>query len=90
MNDLSYRRATDLMEAQLGDELVALEPQRGECFGFNAVATSVWRELEKPKTFRQLRDVLLSEYEVGGEQCTRELQQLLDELSLKGLVSTAP
>ena len=82
-----YERLADLMEAELGDELVALDPDGGKCFGFNNVATSVWRHLEEPKTFDQLRDALLEEYDVDQEQCTRELKELLDDLSEKGLVA---
>jgi hypothetical protein len=74
------------MEADLGDELVALDPNAGECFGFNSVATSVWRQLEEPKNFSQLRDALLDEFEVSPEQCTGELNDLLDDLAAKGLV----
>jgi Coenzyme PQQ synthesis protein D (PqqD) len=83
-----YRRAAELMEAELGDELVALDPNAGDCFGFNNVATSVWRQLEVPKSFSQLRDALLEEYEVEPEQCSRELKELLDDLAAKGLVAT--
>jgi hypothetical protein len=82
-----YKRAIDLMEAELGDELVALEPNAGECFGFNSVATSVWRALENPKSFEQLRDTLLDEYEIGEQQCSQELKALLDDLAQKGLVA---
>ena len=84
-----YKRAINLMEAELGDELVALDPNAGECFGFNSVATSVWRQLEEPRSFEQLRDALLDEYEVDRGQCARELQELLDDLRTKGLVVTA-
>lgn len=84
-----YKRAIDLMEARLGDELVALEPNAGECFGFNSVATSVWRELQTPKSFEQLRTALLDEYEIGEDQCSMELQELLDDLAAKGLVAAA-
>lgn len=77
------------MEAELGEELVALDPKAGECFGFNNVATSVWRELESPKTFEQLRNALLDQYEVGSDQCSLELRQLLDDLTTKGLVISA-
>ena len=84
-----YRRAVDLMEAELGDEIVALDPNIGECFGFNSVASSVWRELAQPRTFDQLRDALLGEYDVEREQCARELRDLLDDLSSKGLVAIA-
>ena len=89
MSQQSYRRATDLMEANLGDELVALDPKGGECFGFNSVATSVWRELRQPKSFDELREVLLGEYDVDPEQCTRELREPLDDLFAKGLVKSA-
>jgi hypothetical protein len=78
------------MEAELGDELVALDANAGNCFGFNSVATSVWRNLEQPKTFEQLRDALLDEYQVEPEQCARELNELLQDLSQKGLVTVAP
>jgi hypothetical protein len=76
------------MEAELGDELVALDPTAGECFGFNSVAASVWRELREPKSFDQLRDALLKEYDVDRERCTSELKQLLDDLCAKGLLRT--
>ncbi len=89
MTETVYRRAIDLMEAELGDELVALDPKAGECFGFNSVATSIWRELKTPKNFQQLRDALLEEYEIGEDQCSLELQGLIDELIAKGLVVKA-
>jgi hypothetical protein len=82
-----YQRATELMEAELGDELVALAPDRGECFGFNSVATFVWQRLKEPRSLADLRDALLDEYDVDAEQCTRELKDLLDDLQTKGLVS---
>jgi hypothetical protein len=81
-----YRRSIELMEAELGDELVALDPAAGECFGFNSVATSVWRELAEPKSFEQLRDALLQEYEVGPDQCSAELKALLQDLTQRGFV----
>ena len=89
MSSATYRRAADLMEAELGDELVALDPDGGLCFGFNSVAASVWRHLEQPKTFEQLRDALIDEYDVEPDQCARELSELLAELAEKGLVAEA-
>ena len=84
-----YRRAMDLMEAEFGDELVALDPNAGECFGFNSVAASVWRNLAEPTSFEDLRDALLEEYEVEADQCTIELRELLGDLLSKGLVAKA-
>ena len=86
MTDPVYHRSKELLEAAVGDELVGLEPDAGKCFGFNEVATSVWRSLEQPKSFDQLRDLLVGEYDVEEEQCSVELSQLLDELVAKGLI----
>lgn len=77
------------MEAELGDELVALDPAAGQCFGFNNVATSVWRQLEQPKDLNQLRDALAAEYDVEPERCERELKDLLDDLCEKRLIVLA-
>lgn len=77
------------MEAELGDELVALDPAAGQCFGFNNVATSVWRQLEQPKDLNQLKDALAAEYDVEPERCERELKDLLDDLCEKRLIVLA-
>ncbi|MDQ3144957.1 MAG: PqqD family protein [Pseudomonadota bacterium] len=86
MTGTIYERNADLLEAGLGDELVALDAQGGQCFGFNATAASVWRLLETPASFDALRDSLREEYEVGEEECTADLQALLDDLIARGLV----
>lgn len=84
-----YKRAVNLLEADVGDDLVALDPAAGSCFGFNSVATSVWRQLDEPKTFEQLKQALLDQYEVDADQCARELKELLDTMTDQGLVTTA-
>jgi hypothetical protein len=76
----AYRRKANLLEAEVGDDLVALEPTAGNCFGMNAVAKHVWRQLEQPRSFGELKSDLLAEFEVSDEQCTSELHELLEEM----------
>jgi len=85
--DRVYQRAVELLEADIGDELVALEPRAGLCFGFNPVATSVWQHLDAPRSFDEIKARLLAEYEVNEQQCTAELEVLLSHLLEKGLIS---
>ena len=85
-----YERAIELLEAELGDEILTLDPQDGQCFGFNAVAASVWRRLAQPADFDQLRQSLIGEYDVSAEQCTEELRELMRVLVDRGLVRYAP
>jgi len=84
-----YRRAVELLEADISDEMVALEPTKGSCFGFNPVAKDVWRKLERPRTFAQLRSELVAEYDVSDEQCTEELRALLDTMTRAKLIESA-
>jgi len=81
-----YERSAQLLEAELGQELLALDPQQGLCFGFNEVAAEVWRLLATPRSVGELQSDLLDRFEVGSEQCGAELQQLLDDLEARGLV----
>lgn len=85
MTDIYYRK-TELLEAELGAEIVALDADSGICFGFNEVASTVWRLLEKPRSSDEIRRALEDEYDVGSEQCRSELSELLDELVEKGVV----
>jgi coenzyme PQQ synthesis protein D (PqqD) len=86
MSNIVYERATELLEADLGAELMALDVEAGTCFGFNSVATDVWRRLASPASFAELKDALLSEYEVSAEQCSSELRDLMANMIEMGLV----
>jgi hypothetical protein len=81
-----YQRSVELLEADLNDELVALEPERGACFGFNAVAKDVWRKLAQPRSFDELQSELLAEYDVSDSDCARDLRELLDQMTNAKLI----
>lgn len=87
MAGLRYRRALDLMEAEIGNELVALDPHLGSCFGFNSVATRVWGALAQPQDVEALEKILSEEYDVDPEVCSRELAVLLKDMDAKGLIT---
>ena len=82
----TYRRKSEVLETEIGDELVTLDVVGGDCFGFNSVAKTVWQCLAGPRSFDQLRDALLAEYDVESERCTMELRELLDDLASRGLI----
>ena len=86
MDDAIYERAMDLLEADLQGEMVALDPNGGQCFGFNEVATSVWRLLESPRSLAELTVALGEEYEIDEQRCRAELAELLDDLCGRGLI----
>lgn len=88
MASIRYVRAKELLEAKLGDELVALDVEGGHCFGFNAVAADIWQLLDRPIAFDALHHALTGQYDVDAGECRAELRSCLADLEAKGLVRT--
>ena len=80
----TYERCAELLEAELGDDIVGLEISRGECFGFNSVAAEVWRRL--PASASTIRQELERDYDVDAAQCEADVQAVLDQMVEMGLV----
>ena len=76
------------MEAELGDELVGLEPDGGDCFGFNSVAKRVWQLLAVPRSSEQLASALMDEFEVNPIECTDGLNEILKDLTNLKLITS--
>lgn len=57
----------------------------GIAYGLNPVGRRIWELIQQPITIRQVRDILLQEYDVEPERCTQELLELLEELVARGL-----
>jgi hypothetical protein len=88
--EMRYRRATELMEAELGDELVALDEQRGVCFGFSSTATDIWRLLQAPRTIEELLVILTQDYDVDEATCREDVTSCLGQMMENGLVEAEP
>jgi len=85
---IRYVKAKDLLEAELGEELVALDTVGGNCFGFNSVAADIWRLLDEPRDFESLHQALTDQYDVDASECAAELRASLANLESEGLVRT--
>ena len=66
-------------------ELVALDLERGECFGMDRVGTKIWEMTASPISFDAMITRLAMEYEVDREDCARDLLPFLAELADAGL-----
>ena len=52
----------------------------GVYYGLNSVGSRVWELLQEPRLVRDIRDILLDEYDVNEDLCTMELVDLLERL----------
>jgi hypothetical protein len=67
-------------------ELLILHTASGTYFGLNPVGKRVWSLIHEPRRAGDIRDVLLNEYHVDRETCTRHLLALLEKLASKRLI----
>jgi hypothetical protein len=68
------------ISCSLANEVVVLHLEDGVYYGLNPVASRVWELVQQPRTVEEVRNTLLSEYEIEEPACTRDLLALLDQL----------
>lgn len=70
----------------LDEDVVILNLKNGVYYGLNPVGGRVWSLIQEPRVVAEMRGILLEEYDVDPERCTRELLALLQELETRGLI----
>jgi hypothetical protein len=86
--DAAIVAATDQISCNLSGEAVILNLRTGVYFGLNPVGARVWELLQQPRTVSELRDLIVSEFDVDALRCEHDLQALVEELASRGLVQT--
>jgi hypothetical protein len=78
--------AEDQVFSDLGDEIAILDLKGGTYYGLDAVGARIWNLIQRPRTVREIQEVLVSEYDVDPDRCARDLIALLRRLAEEGLI----
>jgi hypothetical protein len=78
--------APEHLSARLGSETVVLGIEKGVYFGLDEIAASVWDRIQTPAAIVDLRDSIVSEYEVDPSTCERDLVAFLSDLADQGMI----
>jgi hypothetical protein len=79
-------RGPDITDAEVDDEIVALNIDRGTCYGLNSVGSQIWRLVVGPIGVDDICASLLKRYRVDPNRCEQEVLELLNELESEGLI----
>jgi hypothetical protein len=74
------------ISADLAGEAAILNVETGMYFSLNPVGARIWELIQKPATVEQIRDGIVSEYEVSSEQAEKDIAILLSNMAEHGLV----
>jgi hypothetical protein len=81
-------RNDGFIQAEIDNEIVALDIEKGACYGLNAVGSRIWTLLESPIHIGDICEKLLTEYDVEPATCERQVLDLLEELRTEGIITT--
>ena len=76
-----------VIETDLGDELVLLDPKTQGMFSLNNTGRVVWQGLKNTETLETIALSLEKTFTVTLEQAGLDAQALMDELEKAGLIS---
>jgi hypothetical protein len=82
-----YARTSDVIEADVGGEVVLLHTQNWQYFEFDKVGASIWGLLAAPNSLDSLVSSLTEQFEVAPDQCREETKAFLDEMVAQGLIT---
>ena len=90
MNDEARWVATaEQLSCEVGGEVVILNLKDDTYYGLPEVGAFVWQLLGEPRTLAELRDAVVSEFEVEPEVAESDLAGLLASLRERGLIVRA-
>jgi hypothetical protein len=74
------------VSSDLGEEVAILDFKAGVYYGLDDVGARVWQLVQEPKKVREIRNVLLEEYEIEPDRCEHDLIELLRSLAGEELI----
>ncbi|MGA8144872.1 MAG: PqqD family peptide modification chaperone [Candidatus Acidiferrales bacterium] len=78
--------AREQVSCPLGEESAILNLKNSVYYGLDPVGARVWALLQQPRTVEEVRDTLLSEYDVEAGRCEKDLLTLLEKMRSEGLI----
>ena len=74
-----YSRNQQIIDGELDNNQVIMHIEKGKYFGLNPVGKRIWELIESPKSFPEITQSLMSEFDVTETQCTGEVRDFLDK-----------
>lgn len=80
----------DVVHRELDGETIVLSLESGMYFGLNATGSRVWTLIGEGATSAQIIDAISREFAHPADEVRADVDELLDVLQTKGLVTAAP
>ena len=83
-----YYRNQQIIDGELDNNQVMMHIEKGKYFGLNPVGKRIWELINEPKTFSEITNQLLVEFNIEEEVCKQEVDAFLQKALDADLVHT--
>ena len=80
------KRNHEIDASDLDGEKVMMDLEKGHYFMLNGVGSDIWDLIENPISIKMIIEELMKQYEVGYEECEKEVKDFLHNLHHANLV----
>ncbi|MGD9657148.1 MAG: PqqD family protein [Methylocystis sp.] len=89
--DLStpVKQSSAQVSTSLDEEVVILNLESSLYFGLEGVAACIWNAIREPTNGVEICRKVMDQFDVGEEQCRREVLEFLEQLVTAGLIETS-
>jgi hypothetical protein len=84
--DTCVQRNDKIPTGEIDGEIVALDLDRGDCFGLNEIGASIWAMAAEPISLGEIVNRLVDTHDVRRAQCLRDISAFIDEMIEAGLL----
>jgi hypothetical protein len=83
-------RSSDVFSTEAGGDVALMSVPNGRYYALNAVASDIWRNLEKPARVGDLTATLCAKYSGDPSQIERDLEETLQDWLAWRLIEVTP
>ena len=83
-----FKRSGDIVSAPINETLLLLNVDSGLYHELNPIAVRIWDMLEQSMALETIVEQLLLEFDVSPETCRLETSEFLEQLRVRGLLTT--
>ena len=80
------KRNKEVFASEIDDEVVMMNVDTGKYYGMDTVGSRIWELIAEEIQVREVINKLMEEYDVGEEQCEKDVLEFLNELYENKLV----
>lgn len=74
-----YYRNQQIIDGELDNNQVMMHLDKGKYYGLNPVGKRIWELIELPKSFEEITEALLKEFNVEKSICIQEVKTFIEK-----------